>query len=44
MLLKGDYVHYTDTAAIAYGGNPGPVAKDFSKDNDTLLYMQIQLV
>ncbi|WP_430433168.1 OstA-like protein [Prevotella aurantiaca] len=34
--FKGDYVHYTDTAAIVYGGNPGPIAKDFSKDNDTL--------
>ena len=34
--FKGDYIHYTDTAAIAYGGKPGPVAKDFSKGNDTL--------
>lgn len=31
----GDFVHYTDSAAIAYGGNPGPVAKEFSK-GDTL--------
>ncbi len=32
--FKGDYIHYTDTAAIAYGGKPGPVAKDFSKRTD----------
>ena len=31
----GDYLHYTDSAAIAFGGNPGPVAKDFSQ-GDTL--------
>ncbi|MGG6545377.1 UNVERIFIED_CONTAM: hypothetical protein NY100_08110 [Prevotella sp. 15_C9] len=33
--FQGDYVHYTDSAAIAYGGTPGPVAKEFSK-GDTL--------
>ncbi len=33
--FKGDYVHYTDSAAIAYGGKPGPVAMDFSH-GDTL--------
>jgi len=33
--FRGDYVHYTDTAAIAYGGNPGPTVKDFSR-GDTL--------
>ena len=31
----GDYLHYTDSAAIAFGGSPGPVAKDFSQ-GDTL--------
>ncbi len=31
----GDYVHYTDSAAIAFGGKPGAVAKDFSQ-GDTL--------
>ncbi|WP_459996067.1 OstA-like protein [Prevotella dentasini] len=31
----GDYVHYTDSAAIAFGGKPGTVAKDFSQ-GDTL--------
>lgn len=33
--FQGDYLHYTDSAAIAFGGNPGPVAKEFSK-GDTL--------
>lgn len=33
--FKGDYLHYTDSAAIAFGGNPGPIAKDFS-EGDTL--------
>lgn len=31
----GDYLHYTDSAAIAFGGKPGPIAKDFSQ-GDTL--------
>ena len=33
--FKGDYLHYTDSAAIAFGGKPGPIAKDFSQ-GDTL--------
>ena len=33
--FKGDYLHYTDTAAIAFGGKPGPIAKVFSQ-GDTL--------
>ncbi|MCR5077852.1 MAG: hypothetical protein K6A82_07435 [Prevotella sp.] len=33
--FQGDYLHYTDSAAIAFGGKPGPVAKDFS-EGDTL--------
>lgn len=33
--FRGDYIHYTDSAAKAFGGNPGPVVKDFS-EKDTL--------
>ncbi len=33
--FNGDYIHYTDSAAIAYGGAPGPLAREF-KHGDTI--------
>ena len=39
----GDYLHYTDSAAIAFGGNPGPVAR-ISHKVIRSLFMLILLV
>lgn len=34
--FQAAHCYYTDEAALAYGGKPGPLAKDFSQGMDTL--------